>query len=94
MDLPSYLPGSAKVPTSLATIFTKSGPESTSALKWAVKNSHAVDIDIRNDLTESDGLWEGFEELLTATIKTTEDEKPTPIILCKSSCISLFNLTY
>jgi len=80
-DPPSYLSGSAKVPTSLSTIFTKSGPESLPALTWAVQHSRTVDIDICGDLTQSDALWESFEELLTSVTKAREDHKSTPIIL-------------
>jgi hypothetical protein len=80
-DPPSYLPGSAKLPISLSTTFVKSTPECVPALTWALGNSRVVDIDIRSDLTESDTLWEGFEELLT----TVSNIKQTPIVLCKSS---------
>jgi len=77
VDPPSYLPGSAKLPISLSTTFVKSTPECVPALTWALGNSRVVDIDIRSDLTESDTLWEGFEELLT----TVSNIKQTPIVL-------------
>jgi hypothetical protein len=83
VESPSYLSGSPKIPISLSTTFTKVGPESVPALTWAVQHSQAVDIDIRGDLTESDALWESFEELLTSAAKAREGQRSTPIVLCK-----------
>jgi hypothetical protein len=83
-DPPSYLPGSAKLPTSLSATFSKIGPESVPALTWALQHSQAVDLDIRGDVAH-DALWESLEELLINATKATEDQKPTPIVLCKSS---------
>jgi len=74
---PSYLTGSAKLPRSLSTTFVKPTPECVPALTWALENSRVVDIDIRSDLTESDTLWEGFEEFLT----TATNDKQTPVVL-------------
>jgi hypothetical protein len=76
-NTPSYLPGSAKLPTSLSTIFVKPTPEYLPALNWALANSRVVDIDMRSDLAGSDTLWEGFEDLLT----TVTNNKQTPIVL-------------
>lgn len=81
VDPPAYLSGPGKVVTSLSTVFSKYGPESIPALTWALQHSRAVDIDIRCDITESDSLWESFEELLTSAQKATEGQKSTPIIL-------------
>lgn len=76
---PSYLTRSTKLPRSLCTTYVKRTPKCIPALIWALDNSHAVDIDVRSDLTESDTLWEDFEEYLTAATA----ERQTPIVLCE-----------
>lgn len=86
-NTPSYLPGSAKLPTSLSTIFVKPTPEYLPALNWALANSRVVDIDMRSDLAGSDTLWEGFEDLLT----TVTNNKETPIVLCKPSTFEILS---
>ena len=84
-DIPSYLSGSANFHTSLTTIYTKLSPQNTPALSWALQNSRTVDIDVRSDLTVSDSVFEGFEELLATATKVVEgsDKKLAPIILCE-----------
>ena len=82
----SYLiPASGKLSTSLSATFSKIGPDSVPALVWALQHSQAVDLNIRGDVTQNDALWESLEELLTNATKATEDQKPTPIVLCKPS---------
>lgn len=85
VDVPSYLSGSGKFPISLITVYTKLSSQNAPALSWALENSRAVDVDVRSDLTESDSVFEGFEELLTTATNVPEgsDKKLAPIILCK-----------
>ena len=85
IDGPFYLSRSGKLPISLTTIYTKLSPQNAPALSWALENSHVVDVDVRSDLTESDSIFEGFEELLTTATKVPEgsDKKLAPIILCQ-----------
>ncbi|KAF7971866.1 hypothetical protein HWV62_19739, partial [Athelia sp. TMB] len=80
-EVPPHLSASAKIPTFLSTTFVKNGPESASALSWALQNSKTVDIDIRSDLATNDPLWEGFEEMLTAATKPEEGKTLGSIIL-------------
>lgn len=93
-DVPSYLSGSTKVRTSLATTFTKSTPDSAPALIWGLQHSRVVDIDVRSDLTESDALFESFEELLTVATKVPEGQKANPIILCKFAALRAYHNPY
>ena len=76
---PTKIPPS-KFPVSFSITYTKSTPEAVVALRWALENGRAVDLDVQYDISEGETSWESLEDLLT---KATDDSlKDTPIVLC------------
>ncbi|EGO00008.1 hypothetical protein SERLA73DRAFT_52686 [Serpula lacrymans var. lacrymans S7.3] len=77
---PSHLSDSANVPTALTTTFVNAAPQGIDNLRWALKHSRVVDIDVQGDIMGNETVWETFEELLTkATVDL--DVRGTPIVL-------------
>lgn len=70
--------GKSAVPVSFSTVFTRSTPESVSALRHVLEKGRPVDVEI-----SADGSLEGLEEFLLECTKGMDDAKVPPIILCE-----------
>lgn len=82
--------GRSIVPVSFSTVFSKSTPESISALREVLQKGRPVDIEIETGTT--DASLEGFEEFLTQCTKDMGDLKIPPIILCEWRLAVLWDL--
>lgn len=75
---------SAKVPTSLSTVYTAASEDATKGLKWGLEQGKAVDIDVQVVLTEA--TLEGFEDTVGKAAEGIAS--PPPIVLCTCTLIA------
>ncbi|PCH43531.1 hypothetical protein WOLCODRAFT_138416 [Wolfiporia cocos MD-104 SS10] len=78
---PSYLtPDARGEGSSLVPVieFTKPSDTLRDALAWALAQGLTVNIDVQNDIVETEGPWDALEELLT---RVTSQDHPGKIVI-------------